>query len=107
MRLEIHTFDKDMLPYLFGKEEIGQGEEIKLLGCSLKYDRTFRPRVIYFPQIIHFEVQINDIEGPSSLAEWMNCHLRKKQVERLMIDSSDVIFEIARVKKVLKEKSGV
>ncbi len=106
MRLEIHTFDRELLSYLFEREEVSQGEELKLPGCSLKYDRTFSPRVVHFPQIIHFEVLIGEREGASNLAEWMYCRLKKKQVERLVIDSSDIAFEPACVRKVLEEKSG-
>jgi hypothetical protein len=106
MRLEIHTFDRGLLSYLFEKEEVSQGEELKLPGFSLKYDRTFSPRVVHFPQIIHFEVLMTERNGPSELAEWMYYRLKKKQVERLLIDSSDVAFELNYMRKVLKEKSG-
>ncbi len=106
MKLEIHTFDKELLPFLFQKEVVSPGEEVRLPGCSLKYDRTFSPRVVHFPQILHFEIELRDEEGPSNLVEWMKCRLKKKQVERLLIDSVEVPFEAANMKRILEEKGG-
>ena len=104
MKLEIHTFDKELLTFMFAKENVLEGEQIILPGVVLKYDRTLIRKVVHFPRIIHFELEVTNNDGPSNFAEWMNCRLKKKQVERILVESTEIPFDEASIRTALEDR---
>jgi hypothetical protein len=46
MRLEVHTFDPELINVLMGREEVIEGDKLALSdGAHLVYERTFSRRV--------------------------------------------------------------
>ena len=97
VRVEIHTFDKELLAHLFGAESVQPGDEIKEPGFLLRYERTFARKVIHFPQILHLCLYLSDKSSSQHAAAWLMSHLKKKQVEKLALDGVEVQFDASAI----------
>ncbi|MDW5562848.1 MAG: hypothetical protein SA339_06435 [Methanomassiliicoccus sp.] len=98
MKLEIHTFDPELINALMGKQPVLEGEVLELgSDACLIYVRTFSGRVKHFPYILHFEVVLLSEVGASSVSAWLFQHVGSRNVERVLVDYQDTKLDMGRM----------
>ena len=103
MKLEVHTFDPELLCALMSVEPVPEGEMLELDGdARVVYVRTFTGRVKHFPQILHFEVELLNEKGPTSVSEWLFSHIGRRSIDRILVDYQDIRMDAARFRDALR-----
>ena len=102
MKLEVHTFDPDLIFTLMGKELVPEGEVLDIdEDARLTYVRTFTGRVKHFPQILHFEVEMRSEEGPCKVVGWLFEQAGKRNIEKVMVEYKDVRMDAEQMRQLL------
>lgn len=102
MKLEVHTFDPELINVLMGRRQVSEGEVLELgSDARLVYLRTFSGRVKHFPRVIHFEVEILGDGGASAVSEWLFGHVGRNSIDRIMVDYQDVKMDLDRMRGIL------
>jgi len=102
MKLEVHTFDPELICALMGKETVREGEVLELGGdARLVYVRTFTGRVKHFPQILHFEVELLSAQGPCAVSAWLFGQVGRRSIDRILVDYQDIRMDAARLGEAL------
>ena len=103
MRLEIHTFDPELLAVLMGRDTVKEGDELPLAdGSTLRYERTFGRRVKHFPLILHFSVEIRSESGPADIAEWLFDRAGRRNIEKVLVDYQDARLDASLLQGLLQ-----
>jgi hypothetical protein len=101
MKLEVHTFDPDLLSSLMGSEAVREGDSLTLDHARLIYERTFARRVKVFPSIIHFTVEVGDDKGACAVVEWLFSHVGKMNLEKIVVEYKDVRMDAEEMRRTL------
>jgi hypothetical protein len=102
VKLEIHTFDPELVNALMGRQEVPEGEVLEMGGdARLIYERTFTGRVKHFPRVIHFEVEILGDGGASTVSSWLSEHIGRKSIDRILVEYQDVRMDLDRMRRLL------
>jgi hypothetical protein len=102
MRLEVHTFDPELINVLMGKEQVKEGDELVLSdGAHLVYERTFARRVKHFPIILHFSVNVATDQGACDVVKWLFDKAGKRGLEKIMVEYQDVRMDAEQMRCLL------
>jgi hypothetical protein len=102
MKLEVHTFDPELLNLLMGKDEVLEGDSMTLNeNALLKYERTFSRKVKAFPRILHFTVEVGNDEGACAVVDWLFNQVDKRNLEKIVIEYRDVRMDAEEMKRLL------
>ncbi len=102
MKLEIHTFDPELINAMMGRQDVPEGEVLELGGdARLVYVRTFSGRVKHFPRVIHFEVEILGDSGASTVSSWLSEHVGRNSIDRILVEYQDVKMDLDRIRGLL------
>lgn len=101
MKLEVHTFDPELINALMRKPEVPEGEVLELGEARLTYVRTFSRRVKHFPRIIHFDVELLGDGGPSIVSAWLFEQVGRHSIEAIIVDYQDVKLDPERTMETL------
>ncbi len=102
MRLEVHTFDAELINALMEKGAVQEGEALELgRDARLTYVRTFVGRVKHFPQIIYFEVEVLSDTGAAMVSSWLFNMVGKRNIEKVMVEYQDVKMDAGLMAAVL------
>jgi hypothetical protein len=102
MKLEIHTFDPELLSMLMGREPVNEGDELSLNGgATLRYERTFSRRVKHFPLILHFSVEVDSDAGACEVVNWLFEHAEKRNLEKITVEYQDVRMDAEQMRNLL------
>jgi hypothetical protein len=102
MKLEVHTFDPELLEVLMGKQSVNEGE-VRTLGkdVQLTYLRTFSGRVKHFPFILHFDVYITSPDGPCKVVDWLFEQAGRRNIVKVMVEYQDVKMDAQQMRQML------
>jgi hypothetical protein len=102
MKLEVHTFDPELITTLMGRKSVPEGDVLDLdQDARLIYIRTFTGRVKHFPQILHFEVELRSEEGPCKVVGWLFEKAGKKSIVKVMVEYKDVRMDAEQMRQLL------
>ena len=102
MRLEVHTFDPELLTALMSREPVCEGDELALSArARLKYERTFSRRVKHFPIILHFTVEIDSDEGACEVVSWLFERVGKRNLEKIVVEYQDARMDAEQMRDLL------
>ncbi len=102
MRLEVHTFDPELISVLMDKEGVSEGDELVLSDLAhLRYERTFSRRVRHFPIILHFTVEIDSDEGACQVVAWLFDRIGKRNLEKIMVEYQDARMDAEQMRALL------
>lgn len=101
MRLEVHTFDRELLSRLMGQEEVPEGSELSLEGVRLRYERTFTGRVRAFPQILYFDIEVRSDEAASAAVDWFMGRTSGRAVEKVVVSFEDTRMDAQEMRRLL------
>ncbi|MGE5379396.1 MAG: hypothetical protein ACM3L5_00815 [Candidatus Saccharibacteria bacterium] len=102
MKLEVHTFDPELINILMGREPVREGDELLLSGgARLVYERTFARRVKHFPLIIHFSVNVDSDQGACDVVKWLFDRVGKRNLEKIVVEYQDVRMDAEQMKYLL------
>lgn len=105
MKLEIHTFDPELINALMNRQDVPEGEVLELGGVArLIYVRTFSGRVKHFPRVIHFEVEIIGDGGACTVSTWLSEHVGRSSIDRILVEYQDVKMDLDRMRCLLSER---
>jgi hypothetical protein len=102
MRLEVHTFDPELLGVLMGREPVNEGDELSFSDQSqLRYERTFSRRVKHFPLILHFSVDVSSDAGACEVVNWLFERVGKRNLEKIVVEYQDVRMDAEQMRDLL------
>lgn len=102
MRLEVHTFDPELLTRMMEKDPVPEGLVATISSeASLRYERTFSRRVKEFPRILHFAVDVASEEGACHVVEWFLERTSGRSVEKVVVEYQDVRMDVQEMKRLL------
>jgi hypothetical protein len=102
MKLEVHTFDRELLSVLMGKETVSEGDELALSDkARLRYDRALSRRVKHFPIILHFTVEIDSDEGACAVVTWLFERVGKRNLEKIMVEYQHARMDAEQMRNLL------
>lgn len=102
MRLEVHTFDPELLAILMGREDVREGEELSLSDdARLRYERTFSRRVKHFPLILHFSVDVGSDAGACEVVNWLFERVGKRNLEKIVVEYQDARMDAEQMRDLL------
>lgn len=102
MKLEVHTFDPELINVLMRKDAVPEGDSI-LLGedVRLTFVRTFSGRVRHFPLILHFNVELLSEQGACRVVGWLFDMAGQRSLEKIMVEYQDVRMDAEQMKRLL------
>ena len=102
MKLEVHTFDPELLILLMGKDPVAEGDELRLSeNASLRYERTFSRKVKHFPIILHFSVGVSTAEGADQVVNWLFERAGKRNLEKIVVEYQDTRMDPGQLRDLL------
>jgi hypothetical protein len=102
MKLEVHTFDPELLTVLMSREPVSEGDEMVLSArARLRYDRTLSRRVKHFPLILHFTVEIDSDEGACEVVAWLFERAGKRNLEKIVVEYQDARMDAEQMRDLL------
>jgi hypothetical protein len=105
MRLEIHTFDPELLGALMGREPVSEGDELAFGDqARLKYERTFSRRVKHFPLILHFSIDVGSDAGACEVVNWLFERAGQRNLEKIMVEYQDARMDAEQMRNLLGGK---
>ncbi len=105
MRLEVHTFDPELLTALMSREPVREGDELALSAqARLRYERTFSRRVKHFPIILHFSVEVDSDEGAGEVVSWLFERVGKRNLEKIVVEYQDARMDAEQMRDLLGGK---
>ncbi len=102
MKLEVHTFDPELLNVLMGRDEVQEGDSL-ILGedAHLRYERTFSRRVKTFPRILHFTVEVGTDKGACAVVDWLFSRIGRRNLEKIVVEYRDVRMDSEEMRRSL------
>lgn len=106
IKIEIHTYAKELIYDLWGKDSLSFGDEVKITDkVKLKYNGTevflTAERI---PEIIHFILTLGSGVACGLVANWLYGKIKGRDVEKLIIERTEVEIEQGEIKRVIEEK---
>lgn len=102
MKLEVHTFDPELIAALMGKEDVSDGDELDLSDqAHLRYERTFARRVKHFPLILHFTVEVGSDQGACEVVAWLFERAGKRNLEKILVEYQDARMDAEQMRDLL------
>lgn len=103
MRLEVHTFDPELINALMERSTVPEGEALELGNdARLTYVRTFIGRVKHFPLIIYFEVEVLTEAGAATVSSWLFDLVGRRNIEKVLVDYQDIKMDAGLMSAALR-----
>ena len=102
MKLEVHTFDPELICVLMEMGTITEGCTL-VLGedAHLIFRRMFTGRVKHFPIILHFDVELLSELGACKVVDWLFERSTGRNVEKIVVEYQDVRMDAAQMRALL------
>ncbi len=102
MKLEVHTFDPELIYVLMGKGTVPEGCDLVLGGdAHLTFRRMFMGRVKHFPIILHFDVELLSERGACTVVGWLFERSAGRNVEKVVVEYQDVRMDASQMRILL------
>ena len=102
MKLEVHTFDPELICVLMGMGAVPEGCDLALGDDAyLTYRRMFTGRVKHFPIILHFDVELRSERGACRVVDWLFERSTGRNVEKVVVEYQDVRMDAAQMRILL------
>lgn len=102
MKLEVHTFDPELICALMGKVTVPEGCDMVLdEDAHLTFRRMFKGRVKDFPIILHFDVELLSERGACMVVDWLFERSNGRNVEKVVVEYQDVRMDAAQMRILL------
>jgi hypothetical protein len=103
MKLEVHTFDPELICVLMGMGSVPEGCDLALGDDAyLTYRRMFTGRVKHFPIILHFDVELRSERGACRVVDWLFERSTGRNVEKVVVEYQDVRMDAAQMRILLR-----
>jgi hypothetical protein len=105
MKIEIHTHDRRLVSDLLGSSTITVNDKVQISGDAvLRFDGIYIRKAVGFPEIVYFSLTFGLGVSASLVANWLYNKLRKKKIEKLIIDRRVIEIDEGEIKKIIEER---
>lgn len=105
MKIEIHTHDTRLVGHLLEESTISVHDEIQISGgVTLKYDESYIRKAVGFPEIAKFALTFGSGIAAGVAANWIYAKLKGRNIEKLIIERTEIEIEEGEIKRVIEEK---
>jgi len=104
IKIEIHTHDRKLLSDILENSSVSMGDETNISDqARIKYDGSYIRKALGFPEIIYLILTFSSGVSAGVIANWLYDKLKKKNIEKLIIDKTEVEINKEEITKIIIE----